>query len=139
MSQWSWAGRRCSQTRVITITVPSRPGRAANTPSLATSQGVASVLNAGKAPQTILALSKGDLVKPEVYERYIVNRVLTGAAELKIPGGGFAACVATRCRDQKESAEGSGALPPENKSLLEDSDADEVRRLARVCGRRGAG
>ena len=115
---------------------PPAPGRAANTFSLATSQGVASVLRAGKAAQTILALSKGDLVKPEVYEKCIVKRILGGATEVTVNGApvSFAACVATRCRDQKESAEGAGALPPENKSLLEDSDAHEVRLTrARDC------
>ena len=51
-----------------------------------------------------------------------------------MPRGGFAACVATRCRDQMEtrSAEGSGALPLEDTILPEDSVALEVL-LQRAC------
>lgn len=81
--------------------------------------------------QTILALTKGDLVHPGRYERCFVGRILSRVSEElpEIHGVSFAACVATRCRDQSG---GDDVLPPENMSLLQDSDALEVL-LLRAC------
>lgn len=51
-----------------------------------------------KASQTILVLSKCDLVMPNVFERNVVKRLLGTDDETQ--GFGLAGCIATSCRDQ---------------------------------------
>ena len=98
--------------------------RAASLSSLAASHAAATVLRAGKAAQTIIALTKADLVTPARFDRTIVQRVLSaGASDITV--GGFAACIATRCRDQRDPAT-PGDLPEDTEPLA-DSEAIEVR------------
>lgn len=74
------------------------------TKSITTDQAVGAVLRAKKQAQTILVLSKSDLVNEKRMETLILHRI--NGHDEAFNRCGFKCCVAVRCRDQKKSATG---------------------------------
>ena len=71
-------------------------------------QALGIVVAKKKAPQTILVLSKCDQVKPALFERSVVKRLL--GEDDETPALGLAGCIATSCRDQDDEGDDEYAL-----------------------------
>jgi hypothetical protein len=105
-------------------------------------QAVGAVLRRGKQSQTILVLSKADLVTDAKLDVQIVDRLL--GEDEEFTRYGFRGCIATRCRDQKLVRLNGAVVDSETKELDEwEGDEDRwanalVKKAAKLTKRPAA-